>query len=552
MIMRRVIDAFGADYLQWRVLTRVMLKSDFRGASGLNMGRTNRGIWFSFVIYGLFGGVMALVAGFVATFLSGLMLIGTIVLTQVSVLLTMVVLIDFQSVVVSPDDYDILSHQPVSSRTYFLVKLTNVLIFTLIIAALLGGPSVILLFATLGVAAAVGGLVALAGIAIATPLAILVVYAALMQVVHPHRLRRVLSAVQLIAVFAVMIAPIYVDDLFAPALERVTSDDGVFLTPLWVYLAPPAWFASFLPLFTGDWDLGHAVAAAGGAASVLILFFLGAGRLSVAYAERLGVLTANTERSRRFRRDARVPLSRSGLGRFLVPSEVGVMATLVRAQFRDDMRFRMAVLGYVPAILAFWVAATEGGRLADPFLEVGPFLPGLTVLNFTVIGFPLVIVALLPTAQSWRASWIFFTTPVDGAKLVVSAGLCVTLFVVVPTAFLIAGILMWSLGNPAHAAAHALVLALLAHLAVQGRQLISPRLPFSRPQMKGGSISGALGGLLVVGGIGILLPWFFGVVYADTKVTATVFGLLLAAAVVAPGVVRMGVRSRLDGQEFAG
>ncbi len=145
MIVRRVVEAFGADYVQWRVLTRVMLKNDFRAATGLSMGRTDLSIWRSFILYAVFGGLMTLVAVMVNVFLPGLMLPGTIVLTQLGVLLAMVVLIDFQTVVISPDDYDILAHQPVSSGTYFLVKLTNVLIFALIIGALLGGPSLILL-----------------------------------------------------------------------------------------------------------------------------------------------------------------------------------------------------------------------------------------------------------------------------------------------------------------------------------------------------------------------------------------------------------------------
>lgn len=552
MIARRVVEAVGADYVQWRVLTRVMLKNDFRSATGLSMGRADLSIWRSFLIYAAFGGFVALVAASVTVFLPGLMLPGTIGATQVGVVLAMIVLIDFQSVVISPDDYDVLAHQPVSSGTYFLVKLTNVLIFTLIIGALLGGPSVILLLVAYGPLVAAGGILALVGITTATTLAILCTYAALLNVVHPRRLVRVLSTVQMIVVAAVMLFPIYIDNLFGPALERMMSGDGAIPTPAWVLLAPPAWFASLLPLSAGDWNPGYAAAAVAGVGSVGVLFFFGAGKLSVSYAERLGAITTRSERRRRFRRPRRATAVRPHTRRLGLPTDIGVIATLVRAQFRDDMTFRMAVMGLVPAILLYFIIAMGQGPLPDPFVELGAISYGSVVINVVAIGFPLMVAELLSMTKAWRASWIFFALPADRARLVVNAGLCVTLFLVVPIALVIGGVLGWSLGSPWHAAAHALVLALLAHLAVQARPLIGPHLPFSRPPMKGGTVAHTLGGLFGFAVVGFFLPLFLGIVYSTTAFTVTFIGLLLLAAVAAPAVVRSGIRLRMERREFAG
>ena len=216
------------------------------------------------------------------------------------------------------------------------------------------------------------------------------------------------------------------------------------------------------------------------------------------------------------------------------------------------MTFRMAVMGLVAAVLACSFIAMRQGPLPDPFVELGEVSYGSVVMNFVAIGFPLVVVELLSMTKSWRASWVFFTLPADRAGLVVNAGLCVTVFLVAPTALVIGGILVWSLGSPWHAAAHALVLALLAHLAVQARQLIGPHLPFSRPPAKGGTMAHTLGGLLVFAVIGFFLPLFFGVVYSATAVTVTFIGLLLLAAVAAPAVVRSGIRLRMERREFAG
>ena len=182
-------------------------------------------------------------------------------------------------------------------------------------------------------------------------------------------------------------------------------------------------------------------------------------------------------------------------------------------------------MGLVPAILLYFIIAMGQGPLPDPFVELGAISYGSVVINVVAIGFPLMVAELLSMTKAWRASWIFFALPADRARLVVNAGLCVTLFLVVPIALVIGGVLGWSLGSPWHAAAHALVLALLAHLAVQARPLIGPHLPFSRPPMKGGTVAHTLGGLFGFAVVGFFLPLFLGIVYSTTAFTVTFIGL---------------------------
>ena len=51
---------------------------------------------------------------------------------------------------ISPDDYHILGYRPISSRTYFFVKLTNVLIYILGLATLMGFLPALMYAFTLG------------------------------------------------------------------------------------------------------------------------------------------------------------------------------------------------------------------------------------------------------------------------------------------------------------------------------------------------------------------------------------------------------------------
>lgn len=557
MIMRRAVEAFGADYPQWRTLTRVMLKCDFRSASGIQMGGaraqgSNRAFWFSLIWYALIGLYVAAMVGATAWIPvsesaeivhRGTLLGGTIGLALVGTMLGMAILIDFQTVVISPDDYDILAHQPVSSRTYFLVKLTNVMVYATIIGGLVGVPAFFPVLVLSGPMAAAGWLLGVVGVILATTLGIICGYAALLRVVHPQRLKRVVSYIHVIFFMAVVGAPILLGEVLEPIFDGAQLPGG-FPTPEWLLLLPPAWFASFLPLFSGEWSAGLVVAALAGAGTVALLLHYASARLSFSYAERLGLMSTASEGRRK---SARL---RTGRRRF--SREFSAVATLIRGQFRDDMTFRLGVLGLVPATLLYLFLAMRDGPLLDPFVHMGFESGKLWMLHLAALGFPLALLETLFKSESFAASWVFFTAPVARDGLVVNSGICVTAFFIAPYAMLLAGIFAWSFGDLWHATAHALVLALLAHISIQLLLLVAPRLPFSQPVKKGGRM-GYLMGMVTVGIlIAALLPLVLWVGYSSTGLTLGLIGLLLVVAVLMPRMVARGIRSRVERLEFTG
>lgn len=560
MIVRRAVEAFGADYAQWRVLTRTMLRIDFRGASGLSLGASSAGsgsgkgvLIGSMIMYFVMGIYVAMIVGYTVGMAGndpadvvhrGTLLGGTVGLTMVGMIVGMAVLVDFKSVVISPDDYEILAHQPVSSRTYFLVKLTNVLVYTLIIGAIVGGLATFPVLVLAGPLTALAWVVAAAGMVVATTLTVVCCYTALLRLVSPDRLRRALSYVHLALVMAMFSAPLFMSEVMEPFFEFAEAQGGIAVPP-WLVLAPPAWFASLLALTAGEWTAGYAVAALVGFGSIAALFHYARGTLSMGYAERLSHVAAV---SRPQARAARV--RRSGRVRF--SPELSVVATLVRAQFRDDMTFRLGVLALVPGTLLYFFMAVRDGPLPDPFTELGFGAMGLWLLHFAAIGFPLSMLETLFRSESFPASWIFFATPADRARLVVNAGLCVVLFFIAPLMLLFLGIFTWSFGNLWHALAHTLVLGLIAHIAIQMVLLVAPRLPFSQPPRKG-SRMGSFAGMIVVGMvIALFLPLTLWVAYSRTAFTIAFLVVLALAGVLMPVLVRRGVGARVEGLEFAG
>lgn len=534
------VERLGADYTQWRVLTRVMLKTDFRSASALQMGNSpmREGVgaqWVTMLLYGAFG-LYSLAVAFV---LPDLFLSAVWSLSMTGLVVAMVILIDYGSVVISPTDYEILAHQPVSSRTYFLVKLTNVLLYAGMIGALVTGPTWIFLGVRHGlITAVVFPVIAAAAIAW-TALAIVSVYAWLIRVVRPARFDRILSYIQVLLVTGVVAAPLLLGEL-EDRLEAVEIGTSPAL-----YALPSAWFASVLPLVSGEWSLTGVLAALTAAGSTVGLFYIVSRRLSLAYAERMGALLTASAADR-----SKVSPMRSARRRF--PVEVRAVATLLRGNFRYDRNFRMTVLGIVPMTLLYVYMSLRGGSLPDPFVELGFGAGRLWTIHFVAIGGPQMLLESLFRSESFRAGWIFFAFPVDRARLVTGAGHCIALFVLVPYLTILGGVFVWAFGDILHAVAHAVVLGLISNLAVQVRLLLAPRLPFSEPPAKGGFSVGVFSAMVISGILIALLPLPLGAAYSSTTATiSTILALVLANAV-APRLVARRIAPRLQRLEFAG
>ena len=85
-----------------------------------------------------------------------------------------------------------------------------------------------------------------------------------------------------------------------------------------------------------------------------------------------------------------------------------------------------------------------------------------------------------------NAGWIFFSTPVDRARLAADTRYCVTLYFLAPLLALVAACLAWLFEAVWHALAHVVLLGLLGIFLMQASQCLWPRLPFSmRPGQRG-------------------------------------------------------------------
>jgi hypothetical protein len=536
--MRRLLVAAGVDPEQWKALTLVALKLDLRTSQlGFEQGeRRMKGIpalLGQLVVYTLFGAGLA----FVLWMSPDLFFAGTLAASYTLFMVGAAVLLDHNSALASPDDYAILGFRPITSRTYFAVRLTNVLAFTTFITTVVAWLPATALFMRYGPMVGVAGLLEFFACSTTTTLAILLGYATLMRVVGPDSLKRGLSYLQLAMSFAV-----YGGYAVIPRLVT-TSQAAVALpkTP-WLLLYPPTWFGSYLELAagrTGPFEIGAtALSVVAFAAMVTGL----GGRLSLQYSERLGDIMASTRSKASTGR-------RPGAGRWFATGEARAVALLVRSQFRDDQRFRMGVLSVVPMTLVYMFLGMSDGALQDPFVR--PDHGGMFV-TMAILMFPSMVKLSLAHSDAFRASWIFFACPVDRVQVIRSAKNVLVAWFLVPYLAIVTAVYVYFVPNVTHVVVHLALVGLVSHLCLEILVLMDPDLPFSKPPRKGRNSMGLILYMIGIGGLSTALGSLSWWLYASVGSTLVTFGTVVGASIGVEAMTRRRVANDARALEFEG
>ncbi|MEO5896368.1 MAG: hypothetical protein ABIS06_11760 [Vicinamibacterales bacterium] len=465
--MNRLFSAIGIDGAQWRALTRAYLLMDLRKSAGI--GRNPHGRRRSLASVPYAGLVItsllnSIVISFLVFILDDVMTAAIVMVAMTAMNSSMLLLIDFTGFVVSTHDYWIVAPRPVASRTYFAARIAAVLVYVAGAALAMSlVPSIVLTWSKgLGVLAVAGGMIAALLCCAAAAGCVISAYTFLVSFVHPKRLARALSSLQLVS-SAVSLTGFYV---IVRAIGGAAVRDVAVKELAWIWYVPVTWFAALVPALAGLGGMREWVAVMAALALTLVALAVAAGRLSLEFAERLAAAGTTPERQRTGLL-ARLPGFREG--------EAYAIATLVRAQFRYDMRFRFAILSIVPVTIFYIFLGLEDGALQDPFSGRG----GATPVYLAITFLPMTLHSTMRYSEHWRASWVFFASPADPARLLIAAKNFVAIFFLGGYLLLMAGVWAWFYETPWHAVVHVGVIGSLAHMLLQWVVIMNPALPFA-------------------------------------------------------------------------
>jgi ABC-2 type transport system permease protein len=536
-MVARLLAWAGIDPVQWRALVVAGIRLDFRSPGAVEGGAAGVQRLLAIASMNL---VLGLALGAIALFVPDVFVSGSLVLTVTMFLVAVSIVMEFAVVVISPLDYDVLGYQPISGPTYLAARIANVLFYTSVITTALA----ILPIGAFFFARGFNPLLGIAGIAavylgcLTTTLAMVALYVATARHVHPQRLRRVLTYVQLVASFSIYGGYFLLPHVFKPAALR----GWTVSKSAWMLLYPPTWFASYLDLAAGRWSLLEVLPALFSVAVLASLTQVVARRLSLDYSETLSRQTARSEGTRPGR-------MASSPGRFL-RGERRAVALLMRAQFRNDQRFRLGVLSMVPLSLFYLLMALKDGDLLDPFVARANHGSGM-LLYFAVLFIPMMLQLAVGRSDAFRAAWIFYVTPARRADLVMAAKDLTVAFLLAPYLLLLAIILSYFFGSVVHAFLHLVVQGLLANLFLLAVVWLQPTLPFSLPVQKGQQ-SAAFFAVVIAGGIAQPLSALFlsAVVYPHPARVVAIVAVLVAAAVGGQTVLRRRLERSAAELEF--
>jgi hypothetical protein len=540
--MNAVLRRLGIDPVQWSALTRAYLTMDLRRAGGARLLRTTGREGAPRAVIGLLIGafINSLLVALLVVVVNDPLTAAVQMVMMISLTVAMLLVVDFTGSVLSADDYWIVGPRPVESRTYFAARVSAVLAYVAAVSTVMSVvPGIAFAFGhDLGIFGLAGAVLAAVlasctGASLAIGLCIF-----LMTRLHPSRLVPAISVVHLLGSAIPLAGYLVVMRGFEDAVLRDFSI-GVYD---WIWYIPATWYAAIVPLAGGVASTREAVAAAGAVLVTLVTIVFASSGLSLDSAARLAEATTATTRGRGGRRwlDSIPGFSRG---------EAYAVATLIGAQFRHDLRFRLAILGVIPLTVFYMLLGWESGLGSDPF--GGQASRANAPIYMGIAFIPMVLHTAVQYSDGWRAAWVFWASPCDPGRLVLAAKNFVSVVFIGAYVVLLGTMWSFSFDRVWHAFVHAVILGGLAHLLLQSAVIMNPALPFTK-EPKRGEQSSRIFGLLFVSIITTsMAPVVLPLIYRRAWSTVALIGVIAAASLALERLAHRRVAHAIGQMEWA-
>ncbi|MDP4199408.1 MAG: hypothetical protein Q8902_07545 [Bacteroidota bacterium] len=539
------------DYHQILALTRYALLSEWRQASTrVTRGRrkSRRGWAYGTIALYLFVGLFLI--RLFSSIYSGESFIAaaSLIILYEALVTASNIFLSFGAGFLSPDEARTIAPMPVSSETFFFSRLAVLVIYTMIITLTLTLAPFIALFFVLDAGLVTSLLFLLACIlsSITSAMAVVVLYGLLQSRLSQSALAKAIGYVQFFGSFFVAFSFVILPRLEAHLdLERLT----ISALP-WLAYLPSYWFGSLAGLASGSANPILAVAALALLVVLAVACYVllakhyqaHAAELAIAQPRLAGKKPSNTRDSRVFQLYIRFARSHEARAVFM----------LLRAQFRYDMKFRMAMLASLPVTVLYLIVALLQGGIHDPFAGDIRSIAGTQFLYIFALIMPLVLMQSVSQSENYKAAWIFFAAPVDRAKLLLAVRNALLVSMVLPYMALLA--VTFSFFMPAgHAVLHVLVLSAIAGLIFQTYLMFSAKMPFAQPRQQGRTSVATFFAIAFFGLVPLALllaEMYFG--YRMPGMFWPSFALILTLSALMEQTVRFRIRKKLDREEFEG
>ena len=325
--------------------------------------------------------------------------------------------IPYFDILLSPINYPIVAHTPVSSRTYFLVKLTQVLTYVLL---LLGSLNLPLTIAGIWIHAKAFSQLLYLFPLVYLPIVfmsgfftvgVMTVFAGYLTKLYTKKsLRNIAQYAQFIFPALFPILWILLPRLFSRSVSDGTIDKAISVLK-WFYVLPNGWFAGAVSLALGQIERQYLILAGLAVVSTLFLVLVPLRSIARSYSEYLSYLLESGVRQKSELR-VKTPLFARMFRNHAIRAGLCLSATYM---CRDKHMLRQ-LFGMLGAIIIIVVVFTQDELFSLNWIQDAYAIglsPGFSMM-FYFIGTGFINCLILPVRYSehWKASWILTLAPV--------------------------------------------------------------------------------------------------------------------------------------------
>lgn len=413
----KILDLFSwmyrilrVDYDQLRAIVATKLMMDNRRQTIAYNKKKAKEPGNAFVLtllfYGIFGTFVAVALYRIPSF----MLSMVVFFSYITVMIAMTLITDFSAILLDTSDNTIILPRPVDGRTLFVARVTHILLYlgqlalglsiapAVAVGLLYGWPLVFLLFVTIILSVFTAVFLTNA------------IYLLILQFSTEEKLKNIINYFQIGMAIAIMGGY----QILPRILERLDLQTYIFEIQWWNYLIPPVWMAGTMEaVHFGIWDSAHVGLVTCALAIPPLLAYVVNRYLTPIFNRKLGSLGSGVEQVEKQRQEKGSWTDNISRWITFTPFEKGAFDIMFKMLGRDR-KIKLKVYPSYGYILVFGFIFVLRGK--EDFSTTWTNLPSSEYhIALLYLSFMILQVALheIPYTDDFKASWIYFSTPLD-------------------------------------------------------------------------------------------------------------------------------------------
>ena len=435
-MLEKIASLFGVSPTQYSYLLRTEKTVEKRALKGQPLASNILNYVYSFLISATFFFIPLLINISVYNYA----LIGI----TVSMVMIGIWTLPYFDILIYPINYPVVAHTPISSRTYFLVKLTQILSYT------------VKLLICLNLIPAIGGIwvrseessqlqflfplvyLPIAIISGIFTVGIMTIFAGYLTKLYAYkRLRNLAKFSQ--GLFPVLFPSVWIVIYFFPKdIPKDVTIDMFATAAKWFSVLPNGWFAATVSVGLGQIEIRFLILTALAIISTAFLFLVPLQSIAKTYSKYLSYLI---EADTKQKHELKVKIPR--FAKIIKNRVIRAGFCMGSVYFYRDKRMLQGILGMLGGSIGFIVLFTQADKFYLGWM-MKSYIPGLNLAFFMMscfFGVSFVSMFLSTVgrySEHWKASWMFRVIPLT-APLDLWRGVQITtmLYTVIPYTLLL-------------------------------------------------------------------------------------------------------------------